>query len=106
MIKMFSPLCLMVENGKFADLQLGDTKFGICDCGLKKQLRILKTVAWSPLQIYPGAWGKLSYGKNLKLKISWNCPFKLSFACTKLYRVKTADIRCHTLPTGNYMYIP
>jgi hypothetical protein len=27
-----------------------------------------------------GAWGKLIYEKNLKSKISWHCPFKLSFA--------------------------
>jgi hypothetical protein len=29
--------------------------------------------------------------------------FKLSFACTKLYKVKTADSRCHSLPRGNYI---
>ncbi len=41
--------------------------------------------------------------KNLKSKISWHCPFKLPFACTKLYKVKTANSRCHSLPIGNYI---
>ncbi len=36
-------------------------------------------------------------------KISWHCPFKLPFACTKLYKVKTANSRCHSLPIGNYI---
>ncbi len=48
---------------------------------------------------YSGAWGKLILEKNLMLKISWHCPFKLPFACTKLYKVKTADSRCHSLPS-------
>ncbi len=67
-----------------------------------KNLQIKKTVAWSPLQIYSGALGKLIHEKKLKLKISWHCPFKLSFACTKLYKVKTAHSRCDSLPTENY----
>jgi hypothetical protein len=26
---------------------------------------------------YSGAWGKLFHEKNLKMKISWYCPFKI-----------------------------
>ncbi len=52
---------------------------------------------------YSGAWGKMFHEKNMKLKISWHCLFKLPFACTKLYKVKTADSRCHSWPTGNYV---
>jgi hypothetical protein len=72
----------------------------ICDCGLSPRIcGFKKTVAWPFLQIYSGAWGKLIHEKNqnLKSKILWHCPFKLSFACTKLYKVKTADSRCHSL---------
>jgi hypothetical protein len=28
-----------------------------------------------PLQLYSGAWGKVIHEKNLKQKISWQCPF-------------------------------
>ncbi len=52
---------------------------------------------------YSGAWGKMFHEKNMKSKISWHCPFKLPFACTKLYKVKSADSRCHSWPTGNYV---
>ncbi len=52
---------------------------------------------------YSGAWRKLVHEKNLKSKISWRCPFKLPFACTKLYILEVADSRCHSLPTGNYI---
>jgi hypothetical protein len=69
----------------------------ICDCGLSPRIcGFKKTVSWPPLQIYSGAWGKLIHEKNLKSKISWHCPFKLSFAYTELYKVKTADTRCHS----------
>ncbi len=105
--KMFNSLCLMVENfwicnlrigspTKFANLQFADQSKEIC--GFKKQLlgHLCKFTQG-------GAWGKLIHEKNLKSKISWHCPFKLSFACTKLYKVKTADSPCHSLPTGNYI---
>jgi hypothetical protein len=55
---------------------------------------------------YPGAWGKLIHEKNLKSKILWHCPFKLPLACTTLYKVKTSDSCCHSLPTGNYIPFP
>jgi hypothetical protein len=37
---------------------------------------------------YSGAWGELIHEKNLKLKISWHCPFKLPFACKKIVQSK------------------
>jgi hypothetical protein len=99
---------------KFADLQFADQwkeicwltylkNLRICDCGLSPRICGFKKTVWPSLQIYLGAWGKLIHGKNLKSKISWHCPFKLSFACTKLFKVKTADSRCHSFPTGNYI---
>ncbi len=45
---------------------------------------------------------QLIHEKNLKSKISWHCLFKLPFACTKLYKVKTAESRCNSLPPENY----
>ncbi len=47
--------------------------------------------------------GETDSWKNLKSKISWHCHFKLPFACTKLYILKVADSRRHSLPTGNYI---
>jgi hypothetical protein len=96
---------------KFGELQFADQSkelaclrnLRICDCRLSPRIcRFKKKVAWPSLQIYSGAWGKLIHEKNLKLKIWWHCPFKLS-ACTKLCKVKTADSRSHSLPTGNYI---
>ncbi len=55
---------------------------------------------------YSGAWGKLIHEKNLKSKILWHCPFKLPFACTTLYKVKTSYSCCHSFPTGNYIPFP
>ncbi len=55
---------------------------------------------------YSGAWEKLIHEKNLKSKISWHCPFKLSFAYIKLHIVKDTDSDRHSLPTVNYMYVP
>jgi hypothetical protein len=52
---------------------------------------------------YSGAWGKQIYEKKPELKFSWHCPFKPPFACTTLYRMKTSDSCCHSLPTGNYI---
>jgi hypothetical protein len=77
----------------------------ICDCGLSPRIcGFKKTVAWPSLQIYSErGLGKLIHEKNLKSKISWHCLFKISFACTILYKVKTADSPCHSLPTGNYI---
>jgi hypothetical protein len=40
---------------------------------------------------YSGPWRKLIHEKNIKSKISWHCPFKLPFACTKLYILEVAD---------------
>ncbi len=103
----------------------------ICDCGLSLRIcEFKKNCMATPWQIchwcqqwctlsceyfrefsnkfkpaligYSGAWGKLIHEKNMKSTISWHCPFKLPFACTKLYKVKTADSRCHSWPTGNY----
>ncbi len=96
--KIFNSLCLIVENlwicnlrtgspTKFADLQFADQwkeicglaylrSVRICDCGLSPRIcGFKKTVAWPPLQIYSGAWGKLIYEKNLKSKILWHYPF-------------------------------
>jgi hypothetical protein len=47
---------------------------------------------------YSGAWRKLIHEKNMKSKISWHCPFKLPFACTKLYILEVADSSRHALP--------
>jgi hypothetical protein len=94
---------------KFADLQFADQSqvicglaylrnLRICDYGLSPRICGLKKnpVFWPSLHIYSGAWGKLIHEKNLWSKISWHCPLKLSFACTKLYKVKTADSGCHS----------
>jgi hypothetical protein len=79
---MFISHCLIVENlrvcnlrtgspTKFSDLQFADQykeicglaylrNLRICDCGLSPRIcGFKKTVAWPPLQIYSGAWGKL-----------------------------------------------
>ncbi len=29
--------------------------------------------------LFSGAWGKMIHEKNLKQKISWHCPFKVSY---------------------------
>jgi hypothetical protein len=88
---------------KLADLQFADQSKEICGLAYISEIcRLKKTVAWPSLQIYSGAWGKLIHEKNQKSKISWHCPFKLSLAWTKLYIVKTADSRCHSL-AGNYI---
>ncbi len=124
---MFNSLCLIVENlricnlrtgspKKFADLQFADQwkeiwglaylrNLRIWYCGLSPRIcGFKKTVAWPPLQKFTQGLGRNWFmKKNLKSKILWHCPFKLSFACTKLYEVKTADSRCHSLPTGNYI---
>jgi hypothetical protein len=73
---MFNFNCLIVENfricnlrtgspTKFEDLQFLDLQFAdqykeICGLAYLRNLRIgfKKTVAWPPLQIYSGAWGK------------------------------------------------
>ncbi len=116
---MFNSLCLMVENLRICNLRTGSqTKFAICRsikrnlqthiseiCGF--ELRIFLRISnkfETALMEYSGAWGELIHEKNLKSKILWHYPFKLSFACTKLYKVKTADSCCHSLPTG--IYIP
>ncbi len=64
--------------------------------------RIFEQIQIGPNRILRGLGENVSW-KNMKLKISWHCPFKLPFACTKLYKVKTADSRCHSWPTGNYV---
>jgi hypothetical protein len=92
---------------KFADLQFADwlTK-EICNLRInQKKFADLKKQLLGHLCKFTqgGAWGKLIHEKNLKSKISWHCPFKLSFAWTILYKVKTADSPCHSLPTGNYI---
>jgi hypothetical protein len=38
---------------------------------------------------YPGAWGKLIHGKNLKAKISWHCPFNSIDLCFMLVFSRT-----------------
>ncbi len=110
--RIINSLCLIRENlwicnlrigspTKFADLQFADQwkeiswlaylrNLRICDCGWSPRICGFKKTVWPSLQIYLGAWGKLIHGKNLKSKISWHSPFKLSFACTKLFNVKTA----------------
>ncbi len=40
-----------------------------------------------PLLGYSEAWGKLIHEKNLKLKISWHCPFKPRESILKLQRL-------------------
>ncbi len=46
---------------------------------------------------YSGAWKKPEVKNLLVLSLY------LSLTCTKLYKEKTADSRCHSLPTGNYI---
>jgi hypothetical protein len=123
---MLNSLCCLVENLricnlrtgspiKFADLQFADQSkeicgltylknLRICDCGLSPRIcGFLKKSCLATFANLLRGWGKLIHEKNLKSKILCHCPFKLSFACTKLYKVETADTRCHSLPTGNYI---
>jgi hypothetical protein len=116
--KMFNSLCLMVENLQICNLLTGSlTKFAICRSNKRNlQTRISQKFAdlsckyfcaflnkfETALMGYSGAWRELIHEKNLKLKISWHCPFKLPFACKELFKVKTAA-QCPSLSTGNYI---
>jgi hypothetical protein len=86
-----------INQKKFADSHISE----ICGFELRIFLAFLNKFE-TALMGYSGAWGELIHEKNLKSKISWHCPFKLPFACKKLYKVKTAA-QCHSLSTGNYI---
>jgi hypothetical protein len=66
------------DQKKFADLHILEI-FGFAIADLAPESADLKTLAWPNLL---RGLGKLIHEKNLKSKISWRCPFKLSFACT------------------------
>jgi hypothetical protein len=124
---MFKSLCLIVENlricnlrtgspTRFLDLQFADQwkeicglaylrNLRICDCGLSPRIcGFKKTVAW------PATFANLLKGlgetdslKNLKSKIFWHYPCKLSFCMYKIVQSENHRFTLSFLATGNYI---
>ncbi len=67
--------------------------------------QIFKKIWNGPNGILRGMGETYSW-KNLKSKISWLCPFKLPFGCTKLYIVKAPDILPSFLANWDHSHAP
>ncbi len=124
---MFKSLCLLVENlricnlrigspTKFADLHFADQSKEICglaylrnlwifDCRLRPRIcGFKKNSCFAIFANLLRGLGETDSWKKPEVENLVAQSLKLSFACTKLYKVKTADSRCYSLPTGNYVY--